>query len=142
MMFQKYLGLIVFLAIANTTLGRGIAANSHSEILKSSYSSDLHQLKGNSSRYMTDATQATKNQSNNNADKDTKREEKDLAREAKKTCEISYERRNGKKKKCEPSLYEQALPGINFEAVDEKVIDEMVRELRKDPKAQNSVIVR
>ncbi|MGG6280198.1 hypothetical protein ACQ4M3_01465 [Leptolyngbya sp. AN03gr2] len=141
MSFQRYLVLIGFLATANSALARSVA-DFHAETSKSSYSSSLDQPKGDSGRQIADSSQRTKNQDNSNIDKETRREERDLAREGKKTCEISYERRNGKKKKCELSIYEQALPGINFEATDEKVIDEMIRELRKDPRSQNSIIVR
>jgi hypothetical protein len=76
-------------------------------------------------------------------EKEARREEKDLEKEAKKVCEISYEPRNGKKKKkCEPSIYDQALPGINFEETNDQVFDDMIRELQKDVKSQNNVIVR
>lgn len=74
-------------------------------------------------------------------EKEARKEEKSLEKEARKSCDISYEKNGGKKKKCELSIYEQALPGINFDA-DEKMIDEMVVELQRDMGTSKSTVVR
>jgi len=54
-------------------------------------------------------------------DKETRREERNLEKEAKQRGEISGDRRGAKSKKYEPSIYEQAYPGIDFQAQDEKI---------------------
>lgn len=82
----------------------------------------------------------------NKEEKNLEKEEKNLEKEAKKACTISYDRRNGKAKKCEPSIYQQALPGIDFEDQDSQVTDEMAqeltKELRKDPNFKSNFIVK
>jgi hypothetical protein len=77
-----------------------------------------------------------------NETKDLKKEEKDLTKEAKKTCEVSFSATHGKSNKCEASIYDQALPNIDTDSVSSEIVDDIIRELQKEPKAKDSVIVR
>jgi hypothetical protein len=47
-------------------------------------------------------------------DKETRREERNLEKEANQRGEISGDRRGAKSKKYEPSIYEQAYPRYRF----------------------------
>ena len=157
MLLQKYLVPIVFLASIGISLSRSVAASSFQVNLpllnsSSSHKTNLDQPHDNLSKQNSYSekkiifsqnakdTQSTENQ--RNVDKETKQEERSLEREAKRTCIISYEPRNGKSKKCEPSIYEQAYPSVDFEAQDGKITDQLIRELQKDSRFQNRTIVK
>jgi hypothetical protein len=83
----------------------------------------------------SDEKQLIKDQKN--LEKEIRKEEKDMEKESKKSCDISGNSQNEKQKKCEPSVYEQALPGLNFETTNNEVTDEITKELQKELKDKN-----
>lgn len=69
-----------------------------------------------------------------------RREERRLEREAKKSCRISYENRRGRKR-CEPSIYNQALPGLDLNEVNEEVTDEILKDLQRELGSESVIVV-
>jgi len=139
-LFQRCLMVVVFLAL-NSSLLKG-AAQSNSSISSSlaSQSFSSNQFNGDLAQQNMGNTQSTKEQ--RDANKETRREERSLEKEAKQSCEISGDRRGGKSKKCEPSIYEQAYPGVDFQAQDEKIAEHLIRELQKDSRFKDDNIVK
>jgi hypothetical protein len=155
MLPQKYLVFSVSVAAIGASLSGSVSVSSSQGILplfgdSLGHQSNLGQHLGqpgdglskkDSNLEKTIFSQQTKDskpeKDQRNIDKETKKEEKNLEKEAKRTCNISYEARNGKSKKCDPSVLEQAYPNIDFEKVDDKITDEMVKGLQEQLRSQN-----
>jgi hypothetical protein len=135
---QIYLVPLAFLIL------NGIFLN---DIAQSSIKSNLPSLElvpNRSSGYLVqqnvDSSKPTKEEKN--SEKEIKKEEKDLEKEAKNSCDISGNLSGGKSKKCEPSIYEQAYPDVDFQSQDEKITEHLIKELEKDSRFKDKTIVK
>jgi hypothetical protein len=129
-LFQRWLMVVIVLGLSSVSLKGAARLGSSKSNFLSIYSTSSNQLNDNVAQQNIDKTQPTNSQ--RDVDKETRREERNLEKEARQNCEISSDRRNSKSKKCEPSIYEQMYPGVDFQAQDKNITDQLLRELRKD----------
>jgi hypothetical protein len=139
-LFQRWLMVVIVLGLSSVSL-KGAAQQFGSSKLNflSIHSSSSNQLDDNVAQQNTDKTQPANSQ--RDVDKETRREERNLEKEAKQDCEISSDRGNRKSKKCEPSIYEQMYPGVDFQAQDKNITDQLLRELKKDARFKDRTFV-
>jgi hypothetical protein len=151
MLPQKYLVFSVCLAAIGASLSGSISVSSSQGILplfgdSLGHQSNLGQPGDSSSKkdsnlektiFSQQVKDSKPEKDQKDMDKEARKEEKNLEKEAKRTCNISYEAGNGKRKKCDPSVLEQAYPNMDFEKVDDKITDEMVKGLQEQLRSQN-----
>lgn len=130
----------VLLALNSSLLKSAAQSESLTSSFLPSHTSSPNQLNKDLAQRNTGSTQPTKNE--RDVDKEIEGGERNLEREAKQSCEISGDRFSRKSKKCEPSIYEQAYPGVDFQAQDKEITDRLIRELQKDSRFQNRTIVK
>lgn len=139
LLFQRWLMFAVILGLSSVSLKGAAQFDSSKSKFLSIPNPSSNQLNGNVAQQNIDKTQPASSQ--RDVDKDTRREEKNLEKEARQNCEISSDRGNRKSKKCEPSIYEQMYPGVDFQTQDKKITDHLLRELRKDSRFQDRTFV-
>lgn len=139
LLFQRWLMFIVVLGLSSVSLKDAAQFDPSKSNFLSIHNPSSNQLNGNVAQQNIDKTQPANSQ--RDMDKEARTEERNLEREAKQSCEISSDLANRKSKKCEPSLYEQMYPGVDFQVQDKEITDHLLRELRKDLRLQDRTFV-
>jgi hypothetical protein len=138
-LLSRGLVVAIFLGLSSVSLKSVAQFSSSRSNFLSIYGTSSNQFDNTIAQQSADKTQPANSQKD--VDKETRKEEKNLEKEAKRNCQISSDGGNLKKnKKCEPSIYEQMYPGFDFQAEDKKITDELLRELNKDEKLKGRTL--
>lgn len=138
-LFQRWLMVFIILGVSSVSLKGAAQFDSSKSNFLLIHSTSSNQLNDNMAQKNSNGIQPANSQ--RDVDKETRKEERNLEKEARQNCEISSDRGNRKNKKCEPSIYEQMYPDVDFQTQDKKITDQLLRELRKDERFKDRTFV-